>query len=690
MGCTHHRGRIYNFYENQDWKTQKGGYSGPFLNWRVGDFDRDVVEYLKDQTYIQKVLDAMEKYKSEKFLGYRKTLPNSTETEKEFTWYTYGEIRSMAYDVARNLQEKQIFSKSTYENEGEFSFVGIFAKNCVEWVITDFACQMSSISSVTFYATLGDAAFEHIAKQTKVSSIFVSPENIPVFLKYYEKFPDLPIKRIIIFDLTLVNEDKEAIEKLRSLKLEVLSFTRDVLTITEEQSKNLYQVPALPSPDHILTVCYTSGTTDLPKGAKLSQRYFLVQSSLLEDTGFDAKPSDSHISYLPLAHVMERIMLLSYSCYGIKVGFISGDIRKTMREDMEILKPSILLAVPRVLNNFRQLIFQALAEVDPGCKKNLVEKGLRSKREAFEKNLDIEDSFYDKFVFQKVKDKFGGRIRIILTGSAPLPKELADDIKILFGCPIIEGYGMTEHGVSAVSHASDHSNTSAGGCTIGLKIKLRDVPEMNYHSNTMLNGEISPTGEILVKGLSLFSGYLNNIELTKQTIDEDGWLHTGDIGRIMPGDRGLKIIDRVKEIFKLSQGEYIAPSKLESAYNKSKYVAQLCVYGDSFKSSLICILIPNQVSVLEFLKSKGKVANDSKLSECENFYNDKELHQELKENFDKIAKENNFNSLEKINNFIISKQEFTVDNQMLTPTQKLVRRKIAENFKKEIDEAYGA
>jgi len=198
-----------------------------------------------------------------------------------------------------------------------------------------------------------------------------------------------------------------------------------------------------------------------------------------------------------------------------------------------------------------------------------------------------------------------------------------------------------------------------------VKIKLADVPEMRYDSKTMLNGLPSPTGEISIFGPLVFKGYFRNPKATQETIDSEGWLHTGDIGRILPNCKGLKIIDRKKEIFKLSQGEYIAPIKLEGEYSKSRYVANICVYGNSFKNFLVAVIVPDKESVLHFLRRKGKTSAPTlKELNCniEDYFSDMDLTQEIRDDFELLAKQGNLNSLETIKGFIVTPREFTIQN----------------------------
>jgi len=398
--------------------------------------------------------------------------------------------------------------------------------------------------------------------------------------------------------------------------------------------------------------------------------------------------AEGTLVFLPLAHVMERLIVHLVLVHGASIAFLSGDLRKDLLDELAIVKPTVLLAVPKVLQNIRQKIFDNFKLVE-GCGKSMLESGLEAKRANFRDNKKITHWWYDTLVFSKVQKKFGGEVAVIISGSAPLPVELALDIKILLSCPIIEGYGMTETtGASFLTRCYDNESGHVGGPIPTVMVKLEGVKELNYTNQTEVDGKVMPCGEICIKGPSTFNGYFRDIENTEATIDKNGWVHTGDIGMILPEGK-IKIVDRKKEMFKLSQGEYIAPTKLEGAYGMSKYVSLVCIYGDSEKSNIIAIIVPNRAEVKEFLLLKDEVKKDIKLSELDEYLDRSDVIKEIIQDFEKIHKEHKFNSLEKVHKVIISKEEFNHDkNKLLTPTQKMVRKSIKEYFKKEIDLAY--
>lgn len=676
MGCDH-ASSFNGVYNVQTGDSTVVDGSGFYRNYNYSDYG-SIVEKFKNKTWAEEINKSFEKNKEHKCFGYRKPIDASM-YETTHTYLTYDEVSKYADLLASNIHTLELATLKNYDYEGELSCVGIFARNCSEWYITDLACQRSCLTSVVFYATLGDKAFEHIFKQTQTTTLFVSADSADNFINYYNEFKFTSLKNVVLFDFTLYSDDT-IVTKLKATGLNILSFS-DLI-----QDKGKKVEFKSPTPETIMTLCYTSGTTNLPKGVKLSQNNFFAGQFSLVETELVVNTDTVHLSYLPLAHIMERLIIHTMAGNGALICFIAtGDVKKYLSEDIALTRPTILAAVPRVLTLFHQSITSAL-NATTGCSKSLVEKAIEVKKSNFQKNSELKHSLYDSLVFKKVREKFGGRVNSFVTGSAPLSKEVADDIKIFFSAPIVEAYGMTEiTGALVVSNKCDFTNDSAGGVLRVNEFKLANRRELNYHSETLLDGELSPTGEVCCRGLNVFSGYFLDKEKTSEAFDSDGWLKTGDVGRILPNGKGLKIIDRVKEIFKLSQGEYIAPSKLENSYIKSKYVAQLCIYGDSFKNFLVAIIVPNKVEITKFLKEKGLLEEGQ---EVEAHYSNKDLHEAIKADFDSIAKINNYNSLEKPQKFIISRAEFTVQNELVTPTMKLVRNKIEAFFKKEINEAY--
>jgi long-chain acyl-CoA synthetase len=685
MGANSSRRIIYNKLENPE-----ESLSGPYINPEVNDFN-EVIKKYKTKSWIEEFQKVLPNYLKRDCLGFRKHLKSEQKDKimentfaDYYSWFNYEQVMTMSTTLSKNIKKHKLYSTQKVQGEGEFNFLGFFSRNMVEYLITDLACQLNNITSVTFYATLGDEAFNFINSQTDLTTMCVSPDdNIDILIKYKKQYGFPHLKNVIIFDMTLIlTEDAET--KLKKAGLNVYYFSALIKNADEK-----IEITNATS-DSVYALCYTSGTTGLPKGAKITQRNIIAQMELTYATGYKIR-DETILFYLPLAHVMEKINCFQTLLRGCRLGCISGEVRASLRADLMVLKPTCLVAVPRVLNLFRNLIIQKMDELPDGWKKNTALIAIQTKRDNFNNNKVITHAWYDLAVFKKVRESFGGNLRVILSSSAPLTKEVMIDLKILFSIPILESYGLTENtGASTCTNVNDQENLSAGGCLLSSKFKLVDVPEMNYNSKTELDGKPSPTGEVCLYGPLIFGGYFKNDKLTKEVIDEEGWLHTGDIGRIVPEDMGLLIIDRKKEIFKLSQGEYIAPTKLESVYGRSKYVGQLCIYGDSIHDYIIAIIIPNRETVLQWLKENNKVANEKGLSnkEINEYFKDKELEEEIVKDLQRLAKENNLNGLERVNNVLLNDIDFTIDNGCVTPTLKIVRRKVIELLKDKIEQVY--
>ena len=212
---------------------------------------------------------------------------------------------------------------------------------------------------------------------------------------------------------------------------------------------------------------------------------------------------------------------------------------------------------------------------------------------------------------------------------------------------------------------------------------IKSVPDLGYSIDDVIDGVNCPAGEICLKGPLIFKGYYKNDEENAKAFDKDGYFHTGDVGRIYPNfGNGLKIVDRVKEIFKLSQGEYIIPAKLESVYSKSTFIQQIMIYGNSSMNNIIAIICPEKKHCTEALE----ISVEELVKDEEN----KKLKDLIINDLSKLAKEANFNGLEKVKYVILTFEGFTVNNNCMTPTMKIVRKKVEIRFKNRIDKLYSS
>ena len=664
--------------------TKREGYSGPYIYPKLKNFQKESVEYFQNKSLISYNIEQMKKYKDRPCLGRRLKVGVNEKGEpiyeKKYTYFSSIEVYHMCLNFSKNLHEKrkELIHRDSYNNI-DFDLIGIFAKNCTEWVVADLGCQMDTITTATLYATLGPNAFKFICEQTQIKTVLVSPDLVKMLCEFKKKFTLNNLTNAILFDLTTNCDSEKVLQELEKAGFTAYSFTKDFL----KENNNIKETDLkISQPDTIMTVCYTSGTTGNPKGVMLSQRNLIaVLETVIDGGSIPVDEYAAHISFLPLAHIFERMVISGFMGIGAKVGFISGSVRTTLMEDIKYFGPTLLFTVPKVLLTIRNKVIEGFDKLS-GWKKKLAYTAYHTKLDNYKKYGIVTHAIYDMLVFKKIREMFGNRIKVVLCASAPLRKELADDFKVFLSVPVVEGLGMTElSGSPFCTNYNDYTNFTAGGVNWGARMLLKSVPDLGYTVNDVIEGINCPAGEMCLKGPVVFHGYYKNDEENKKCFDEEGYFHTGDVGRLYPNyGNGLKIVDRVKEIFKLSQGEYIIPAKLESVYTKSIYVQQLMIYGNPTKNNIIAIVIPDKKKCAEALN----ISIDDLVKDTEN----KKLHELIINDFNKLAVDAEFNGLEKVKYILVDFDEFTNNNNCLTPTMKIIRKNVEIKFKERIDKLY--
>jgi len=330
--------------------------------------------------------------------------------------------------------------------------------------------------------------------------------------------------------------------------------------------------------------------------------------------------------------------------------------------------------VPRLYNKIYAKIKATFDEMT-GCKAFLINSALASKTANLHANATYTHGCYDFLVFKKIKAMMGGKVQFMVTGSAPIKQDVLAFLKVCFACPILEGYGLSETSAAASATAPADPNLGhVGGPIRCCKMRLKDVPEMNYFSTD----SPFPRGEVQMKGPNVFSGYYNMAEKTKESFDAQGWFCSGDVGVAYPNG-SIAIIDRAKQIFKLSQGEYVAPAKLEEAFGMSPLIGQCFVYGTSLKSNTVMVVTLDE-GALAWAKKNGKP--NATLAELAV---DPAMKKAILEDMKALAKENGFNSVETPRDIFVTDNAFTVENDCVTPTFKMKRNGVQALFQKDID-----
>ncbi|XP_031274144.1 long chain acyl-CoA synthetase 1 isoform X1 [Pistacia vera] len=603
---------------------------------------------------------SVEKYQGNKMLGWRRFVDGKV---GPYVWKTYKEV----YD-----EVLQIGSALRASGAEPGCRVGIYGANCPQWVEAMEACNAHSLVCVPLYDTLGPGAVNFIIDHAEIDFVFVQDKKAKELLS-----PDCGsaqrLKTIICFT-SLAEEDKEKVARTG-----VKSYSWDeFLHLGKENTSEILP----PQPFSICTIMYTSGTSGDPKGVVLTHETIstFVRGIDLFMEQFEDKmtPDDVYLSFLPLAHILDRMIEEYFFRKGASVGYYHGDLN-ALKDDLMELKPTLLAGVPRVFEKIHEGIQKALEELRP-LRRRIFDALYKYKLGWM--NMGYKQKYAsplaDLLAFRKVKARLGGRLRLVVCGGAPLSTEVEEFLRVTCCAFLVQGYGLTETcGPVTLGFPDEMCMVGAAG-TVAVynELRLEEVPDMGYHPLSD-----PPTGEICVRGKTLFAGYHKNAELTREAI-KDGWFHTGDIGQILPNGV-VKIIDRKKNLIKLSQGEYVALEYLENVYNIAPIVEDIWVYGDSFKSMLVAVVVPHEESTEKWAYSKGHMVSFSELCSLD------QLKDYVLSELNCAAEKKKLRGFEYIKGFILDPHPFDMERDLVTATLKKRRNKLRHHYQVEIDELYG-
>ena len=566
--------------------------------------------------------------------------------EKAFTTKYNGEwvsISTQEYIDQANAISRGLLRLGVNTND---KIAVISTTNRTEWNVMDIGILQTGAQNVPIYPTISKEDYEYILNHSEATYCFVSDKEIVHKLNAIKK--NTKLKGVYTFDEV----------KGESNWKEVLELGKDESNqeVVEDRKKQV-------QPDDLATLIYTSGTTGTPKGVMLSHKNLV--SNVLDSekrVPFDYGKSKA-LSFLPVCHVFERMILYLYQFCGVEIHF--AESIEAMSDNLKEVKPNVMTAVPRLYEKVYDKIVAKGSDLS-GIKKALffwaIDLGLKYEPYGangwwYEKQLKLAR----KLIFSKWQEGLGGNLELMVSGSAALQPRLTRMFAAA-GMPIMEGYGLTETSpVISVNDQRDH------GFKIGTVGRVIDNVEV----------KIADDGEILVKGPNVMQGYYKDPEKTAEVMTGD-YFHTGDIGEI--DENGfLKITDRKKEIFKTSGGKYVAPALLENEFKQSRFIEQIMVIGEGEKMPAALIQI-NYEFVSEWAKRHNIEFDPESIRE------NPKLKNRIQEEIDNANKK--FGKWEQIKKFEITPDVWTIDGGHLTPTMKMKRKIIKEKYHDLIENIY--
>ena len=523
--------------------------------------------------------------------------------------------------------------------------VAILSENRPEWPTAEFATMLLGAVVVPIYSTLTAEQTAYMLRDSGARVAFVS--SVDQFKKVNGIREQTALEKIVVMDYIGIPEGVPMHRMMHDGPKE-----RDI-----QYDSRAAQI----GPEDLATIIYTSGTTGTPKGAMLTHGN-LASNFTVSLQGFPLADNDISLSFLPLSHITARHVDYAMFYHGVTIAYCP--FIDTLPQALKEVRPTVLVSVPRVLEKIQK---QTQLATKSGVKHTLYRKALqvgqayRNEILAGNRPTSKEWRIADRLVFSKVREALGGRVKIFISGGAPLGLELAEWYADI-GIRVHEGYGLTETSpVIAVNKPGAHKIGTVG----------KPLPNVEVR--------IAEDGEILVRGPSIFKGYWNRPEETAQALEPDGWFHTGDIGHL-DADGFLLVTDRKKDLIKTSGGKFIAPQPIEQKLKNNSLVAEAVVIGDKKKFPAV-IIAPNFAELLPWTKANGVEAKDR-----EQLVKDprvREMYESIVANVN-----SDLAQFEKLKKVLVIADEFTVSDGSLTPTLKVKRRVVEERYRPQIQKIY--
>lgn len=633
---------------------------------------------------------AVSLYPDNDCLGERIFDPITKKWDETYTFESYKHVQKRCRDFGSGIMTLVNIKRNKSFSSNDF-IVSILSSNRKEWIIADLACQSFSLCNTALYETLGPYTSEYILNLTESPVIVLSKEHLCTIITLLPKLVHL--NTIIIMDDLDPSEIIQFNDVLLSIKHNTKGEMISILSMKQvENIGRLNHVDIIPpKPDTLFTISFTSGTTNLPKGVELNHSH-LSAGMVFTLTNFKVPRHKLgkqlyDLCFLPLAHIFQREIAIYNLSRGVALGFLHKNDPKVLVDDLRILKPDFLSVVPRILTRFESSIKNSLNSQETSTiTKNIAHNILDAKQLRFTLRGGPDRSLMNSLVFHRllidrIRNKLGvSNADFFVIGSAPISPDTLLFMKSALDIGIRQGYGLTETFAGfSISESHECDAGSCGPTGVSCEVRLKSVLEMGYNAHDL-------KGELQVRGPQVFKKYFKNPDETCNAKDSDEWFSTGDIGYIDNKGR-IHIIDRLKNFFKLAQGEYIAPEKIENNYLSCPYITQIFIYGDSLKTYLVGIVDIN-VDFLRSIVSKEIIEAETLSSEqlIILINNNTKIKRSILIIINNYTK--GLQGFEKLHNISIAMEPLKLKDDTITPTFKVKRVKCTKLFQKTLDALY--